>query len=90
MKNNPNSPGQTPGVQPGLAPAGWLGRIVRYFVRRDITKALKAIKSATRGAQLYDKEAVYRLDLAYLNLYIVRERMRPNAPAEQPRNHDEP
>jgi hypothetical protein len=28
MKNNPNSPGQTQGVQPGLAPAGWLGVFV--------------------------------------------------------------
>ena len=55
-----------------------LGRILRWLIRRDITKALAAIERITDGTRRLDEQSAKLLDDAYHRLYIARERMRPN------------
>ena len=69
-------------VQRGLAPSGLLCRILRWLIRRDITKALQAIERITDDTRRLDEEAARHLDTAYERLYIARERMRHNAAGE--------
>jgi hypothetical protein len=52
MNDNPNSPGQTPGVQPGLAPAGLLDRVLMELMARRAGTEMTASKHKRNGAMV--------------------------------------
>jgi hypothetical protein len=57
MNDNQNSPGQTPGVQPGLAPAGWLDRV---------NENMKTESDKPLGCEVEGEQLVIRIGVSTL------------------------
>jgi hypothetical protein len=62
--------------EPQVRSIGLVQRIVKYYVRRNISKAIDRTKSAIDGASLYDAEACRHMDEAIMRLRAARSRMR--------------
>jgi hypothetical protein len=64
MNNNPNSPGQTQGVQPGLAPAGLLGWRDSMYAKKEINRMAMDLVGEL---QMVPAEDAYEKVKQYLN-----------------------
>lgn len=59
-----------------LRSIGVLCRIIRWFVRRDLTKALAAIENANTAEKYMPEQVKRNLEIAYAQIYAARLQMR--------------